>query len=754
MKVEGTPRFSISNTDVYRPQVGGGWPVIGFWAKNTFSPQGLRLWQKLFHHHACKSCAWGTSGFTNELGQPLQRCMKGLEAERGDIQKGIDRHFFSRHPLKELQLLSSYQAERLGRFSYPVILREGSDRYEPIEWNELYSITQKAFSHPAPQLASYSSGRSSNEAAFTLQLMMRTLGSENLADCSDLCHVPSTRAFGKMFGTNTSVVELKDLHKADCFVMIGSNAPANSPRLMNELKDLRARGGRILIINPVVEVGLVKFASPAELKSLVFGSDIASFYVQPNPGSDAALFLGIQKWLIEHQRVDYRYLETHAIGWESVVEHARSLDWQTITELCGVSIDEIALAAKMIADAERVIFGWSMGLTQHANGVENVMTVVNTALMTGNVAKEGAGCMPIRGHSNVQGFGSMGVTTNLKEPIRQALEKLLGRSLSHTPGYNTRRLIRACEAGKVSSLLCLGGNLYAANPDREQARQALNQVETIIYLSTKPNIGHFHGLAARQTIIVPVLARDEQTFVTTVESGNNFVRHNQPGSTHLDRRYVLSEIEFLTNLADLVLGSEPINWRRMRDPEYIRQLIATVIPGYGQIASIGSSKKDFTIEGRILHSGVFPTPTGKASMFVTHLPDLHAPSSKVMDAPAPDHAAPFVLITARSYSQHNTVVYKQGDEYRAMPHRNCLMMHPQDAARSKLQEHDRVVVQGQAGKLSEVEVIFGDIKQGSILMFYPETNAIIRPEEDPQSDIPAFKRNPVLVYSTKKLAAV
>lgn len=754
MNVEGTPKFSVNRKDVYRPQVGGGWPVIGYWAKNTFSPQGLRLWQKLFHHHACKSCSWGTTAFTNELGQPLQRCMKGLEAEKGDIQKGIDRDFFSRHPLEELQLLSSYQAERLGRFSYPVILRAGSDRYEPIEWRELYAIAQKAFEYPASQLASYSSGRSSNEAAFTLQLMMRTLGSENLADCSDLCHVPSTRALGRMFGTNTSVVELADLHKADCFVMIGSNAPANSPRLMNELKDLRARGGRILIINPVVEIGLVKFASPADLQSLVFGSDIASLYVQPNPGSDAALFLGIQKWLIEHQRVDYRYLKTHTVGWESVVQHARSLDWPTINEICGVSIDEIAMAAQMIADAERVIFGWSMGLTQHANGVDNVMTVVNTALLTGNVAKEGAGCMPIRGHSNVQGFGSMGVTSELKETIRQALEKLLGRSLSRTPGYNTRKLIRACDAGKVSSLLCLGGNLYAANPDREQARRALNRVETIIYLSTKPNIGHFHGLAANQTIIVPVLARDEQTFITTVESGNNFVRHNQPGSTHLDRSYVLSEIEFLTNLAAMVLGSEPINWRRMRAPEYIRQLIAMVIPGYGQIASIGSTGKDFTIEGRILHGGVFPTATGKATMFVTHLPELNVPSSDVMDATVPDHAQPFVLITVRSYSQHNTVVYKQGDEYRAMPHRNCLMMHPKDAAQSGLKEHDRVVVQGQAGKLSEVEVIFGDIKMGSILMFYPETNAIIRPEEDPQSDIPAFKRNPVLVYSSKEFATI
>jgi molybdopterin-dependent oxidoreductase alpha subunit len=735
---------SFSSTP--RPDVGGGWPVIGYWAENTFNPDGLQLWEKLFHEHACKSCAWGTKGFTNELGQPLQRCMKGLEAEKGDLQAGIASGFFAQHTIAQLQALDSYQAEKLGRLSYPVILRSGSKHYEPLSWEELYQIAHQAFQQPPERLASYSSGRSSNEAAFTLQLMMRTLGSENLADCSDLCHVPSTRAFGKMFGTNTSVVELKDLHKADCFVLIGSNAPANAPRLMNELKDLRARGGKILIINPVIEVGLVKFASPAELSSLVFGSDISSLYLQPHPGSDAALFLGIQKWLIEESRVDYDYLRTHTSDWEAVIAHVTSLNWQEIITLCGVSIGEIAAAARMIAGAERVIFAWAMGVTQHANGVSNVMAIANTALMTGNVAKEGAGCMPVRGHSNVQGFGSMGVTAELKETIRQALEKLLGRSLSRVPGYNTRKLIRACEAGQVSSLLCLGGNLYSANPDQQQARRALAKVETIIYLSTKPNLGHFHGLGASQTIIIPVLARDEHTYITTVESGNNYVRYNQPGTTHLDRRYVIPEIQFLTHLADSLLGQDPIHWQRMRDPEYIRQLIATVIPGYGQIATISQTLKDFTIEGRILYDGIFPTPTGKANMFVTPLPDLSLPAHHDVAVENTQKAKPFILITVRSYSQHNTVVYKQGDYYRGMPHRNCLLMHPEDAVQAGLAEHALVTVQGAVGRLSNVEVIFGKIKRGSILMFYPETNAIIHPQEDPQSDIPAYKRNPVLVY--------
>ncbi|HEY9641501.1 MAG TPA: FdhF/YdeP family oxidoreductase, partial [Coleofasciculaceae cyanobacterium] len=524
--------------DQNSPEIGGGLSIIEYWAEHTLAPQGPKLWKTLLHHSACLSCAWGTGGqkggFTNEEGEKLQRCMKSVEAITAEIMPPVANDFFARYSVAELQTLTSLEADRLGRLSYPVILRAGSTHYERISWDEIYQIAAAAFRKPRERVASYSSGRSSNEAAYLLQLMMRTLGSNNLADCSDLCHSPSTVGLKEVFGTSTSMVSLESLKHADCVVLIGANSPSNHPRLMNELIKLRDRGGKVIIVNPVVEVGLVKFGSPAfPIKSLIPGSDIASLYLQLIPGSDTALFVGIQKALLEKGLAKLEFLQAHAENWEAVIAHAEATPWEVITETCGVSQVEIEAAALIIARAKGAVFAWAMGATQHDNSVDNIYSIANTAIMSGNVGREGAGTMPIRGHSNVQGFGSMGVTTKLKQEIKQALETLLGRSLDLPEGYDTRALIEAADEHQVDSLLCLGGNLYGAQPDLTQAKRALGHIETIIYLATKPNLGHFHGLAKHNTLIIPVLNRFENPHKTTTESGNNFVRLNDEGTTHL-----------------------------------------------------------------------------------------------------------------------------------------------------------------------------------------------------------------------------
>jgi molybdopterin-dependent oxidoreductase alpha subunit len=323
--------------------------------------------------------------------------MKSVEAISAEIQPPVPTHFFAQHSSSELQQLTSYEADRLGRLSFPVILRAGKSHYERISWAEIYEIAAAAFRKPPERVASYSSGRSSNEAAYLLQLMMRTLGSNNLADCSDLCHAPSTFGLKQMFGTNTSIVSLEGLKQADCVVLAGANSSYNHPRLMNELIKLRDRGGRIIVINPVIEIGLVKFGSPAfPVKSLLTGSEIASLYLQPFPGSDVALFVGIQKALLEKGMIDQPFLQAYTEGWEAIVEQTRSTDWETITATCGVSQAEIEAAAEIIGTSQRVVFGWAMGITQHENGVDNVYSIANTALMTGNAGKEGAGVMPAK----------------------------------------------------------------------------------------------------------------------------------------------------------------------------------------------------------------------------------------------------------------------------------------------------------------------------------------------------------------------
>lgn len=746
-----TPPFSETNDAM--PRIGGGPSVIEYWAEHTLSPEGPKLWQTLLHKSACLSCSWGTGGqkggFTNEDGEKLQRCMKSVESISAEIKPGIPMQFFEQQSVEQLQQLTSMAADRLGRLSFPMVLRAGRSHYERIAWDDIYQIAEAAFRRPPERVASYSSGRASNEAAYVLQLLMRSLGSNNLADCSDLCHAPSTTALNQMFGTRTSIVSLESLKQADCVVLTGGNPSYNQPRFMNELIKLRDRGGRVIVINPIMEIGLVKFGSPAfPVKSLIPGSEIASLYLQPIPGSDTALFVGIQKALLEQNFVQFDFLQAHTEGWEAVVEQARSTDWETITGTCGVSQREIEAAATIIGTSNGVVFGWGMGITQHVNSVDNVFAIANTALLSGHVGKAGAGVMPIRGHSNVQGFGSMGVTVKLKQEIQQALEKLLDRPLSKVQGYHTRDLIEAADAGKVDTLVCVGGNLYGANPDSTQAKRALGQIETIIYFATKPNLGHFHGLAKQTTIVIPVFNRFEQPYQVTTESGNNFVRLSDAGQTHLKNADLTTEVAFLTELAHRLHGETPVNWQQLQNPKYIRQLIAQTIPGYEKIGTIDETQEEFTISGRIITEPKFPTPSGKAAMFATPLPALNLPSPQELGVPEAAAGVVVALITARSYSQHNTVVYKLGDKYRGMPHRNCILMNRLDAASAGLAAHQRVTVQADAGKLEDVEVIIGPVRQGAALMFYPEVNAIFKARTETRSGTPAFKRVPAVVYAS------
>ena len=745
------PTSQFEQQQENEPDMGGGLSVIEYWAKHTLSPEGAKLWSTLSHKSACLSCAWGTGGqkggWTNEEGEKLQRCMKSVEAISAEVQPPIASEFFERQSLKDLEKLTSLEADKLGRWSFPVILRRGNSHYQKIDWSKIYQLAEAGMSKSPARVASYSSGRSSNEAAFLLQLMMRALGSNNLADCSDLCHAPSTVGLKQVFGTGTSTVSLKGLKQADCVVIAGSNAAYNHPRLMNELIKLRDRGGKVIAINPIMETGLVKFASPAFLDSLLTGSEIASLYLQPIPGSDTALFVGIQKALDDRNLIKTEFLATYTEDWEQAIALARNTDWETITATCGVSQREIEVAAEMISQSSKVVFAWAMGITQQANGVDNVYSIANTALMTGNVGREGTGVMPIRGHSNVQGFGSMGVTVRLKKEIQSALEKLLQRPLSKVQGYDTHALIEAADAGKVDTLICVGGNLYAANPDSNKVKRALGKIETIIYLATKPNLGHFHGLAKHNTIIVPVLNRFENPHKTTVESGNNFVRLNDAGKTHLKKADLIAEVDFLTEVAHRLHGTEPVDWRKLQDTKYVRQLIAQTIPGYDKIGAIDATEQEFTIAGRILTSPKFPTPSGKAKLQVTPLPNLTLPTAADFGVNNHDNGIVLALMTGRSYSQHNTVVYKTVDKYRGIPHRHCILMNRYDAEGAGLAEHQRVTVKGNASHLDNIEIIYGAVRSGAALMFYPEVNVIFNAPVDERCGTPAFKRVPVFVYA-------
>jgi len=717
-----------------KTRAGGGWPAILYALEKAMEVGPWRLWKKMSSRNACKTCAVGMGGqlggMVNETGHFPEVCKKSLQAQAADMKAAILPEFFDEHDLDSLIALTPKQCEDAGRLTFPLMLAPGASHFQPVNWQAALEIAAGALRAADPkQTAFYSSGRSSNEAGFLLQSFARVYGTNNVMNCSFFCHQASGVALKMALGSGTATVQLEDLAKADLVFMCGSNPASNHPRVMTLLADLRERGGQVIVVNPVREPGLETFHIPSQLKSLIFGSRIASLYVQPYAGGDVAFFVGVLKALIECGKVNQEFLDAHTTGADPVLAEARAASWEAIESCGGVLRAQIEEVAAMLAGSRSTVFCWAMGLTQHENGVDNVLALCNLALASGQVGREGAGMLPMRGHSNVQGVGSIGVTPQLQEAARLALERVYGRQLPTQPGYDTYAMVEAAEAGKIDVLIALGGNLWGSNPDSERASRALQSIKTTVYLSTKLNPGHFQG-RGQTTLILPVLARDEEPQATTQESMFNFVRLSEGGEANL-RGNMRAESEIICDLATLVLGKVPVDWSRMRSHREIRRLISEVVPGWQEIAQIDDTKREFTIQGRILHSPKFNTDDGRARMYVTPLP--------------PAKTDVLRLITLRSEGQFNTVVYEEPDLYRGIPHRHCILVSGEDATRLEIADGQRVTVRGEAGTLQNIEVVLGKIRPGVVAMFYPESNLLIKGHPDKRSKTPAFKSAPVWI---------
>ncbi|MFN8655517.1 MAG: FdhF/YdeP family oxidoreductase [Candidatus Obscuribacterales bacterium] len=717
-----------------KTRFGGGFPAIFYTFSKALEVGPLRLWRKMRSRNACKTCAVGMGGqlggMVNEERHFPEVCKKSLQAQVADMVGALPADYFERNSLEHLLRLTPKQAEDAGRLSYPVVLSADATHFKPIEWNSALDYIAAALKQTEPRRAAfYASGRSSNEAAFLLQSFARVYGTNNVMNCSFYCHQASGVALKMAVGSGTATVELEDLDRCDLVVLLGANPASNHPRLMTKLCELRERGGQVIVVNPLREPGLERFHVPSRVKSLLLGTPISSLYIQPLAGGDVALLVGVLKRLVELEAVDRDFLQAHCLGFDEVLSDAETVTWEEIVTGSGVTRDQIQLMAEMIAGSKAAIFAWAMGLTHHTSGVENVLAVTNIALATGNVGRPGAGLLPIRGHSNVQGVGTVGVTPALQDAVRLALEKIYGSRIDTEPGYDTFHLIEAAKAGKVDTLICLGGNLWGSNPDSQWAEAALAQIECIVYLSTKLNPGHFHG-KGKTTIILPVLARDEEPQATTQESMFNFVRLSDGGEANV-KGTMFAESQVMVELAHRVLGDTPFNWRDLSDHEKVRQLIAKTIPGLEEISTIGNTKKEFAIPGRVMHKGVFATADGRARLERTPLPKLEVPDDALL------------LITLRSEGQFNTIVYEEHDFYRGVPHRFCILVSSEDAARLKMNDGDRITVRGEAGSLPDIEVVIGGMRPGVVAMYYPEANVLIKGNIDPRSRTPAFKSAPV-----------
>lgn len=710
---------------------GGGWKAILYTFRMANRVGWLPLWRAMRSKNACKTCALGMGGqmggMVNEGGHFPEVCKKSLQAMASDMQNRITPEFFARYSIPQLRTLTPRELEYCGRLVDPIYAGPGDSHYRVISWDEALDRLTKKLRVSGPEHSFfYASGRSSNEAGFLFQLFARLFGTNYVNNCSFYCHQASGVGLTSSLGTSTATVQLDDVEHCDLYLLIGGNPASNHPRLLRSLMTVRRRGGNVIVVNPVKELGLVNFRVPSDPWSLMFGTRIASHYVQPHIGGDLALLTGVAKLVLERAGEDRPFIENHTDGFAEFKRQVESAEWSDIEASSGVGRDQISQIAEMYMTAKNVVIGWTMGITHHLHGVENVQMIANLALLRGMIGRPNAGLMPIRGHSNVQGVGSVGVTPQLKQNILARFEKRLGVELPKSPGLDTMACMDAADGGQMQSALCLGGNLYGSNPDSKFAARALAKLDLVAYLTTTLNTGHAWG-TARETLVLPVLPRDEEPQPTTQESMFSYVRLSDGGAA----RYPgpRSEVSVLAEIGRRVLGNDgPVNWSDLQSHQRVRALIADLIPGFEPLADIDRTRGEFHIAGRHLNVAQFPTASGKARFQAVPLPAL------------PDrNGSQLRLMTVRSEGQFNTVVYEEEDIYRAQDRRDVILISREDMQRLGLETDQRVTVRNAVGELRHQLVRPFDIRAGNALMYYPEANVLVPRDVDPQSKTPAFK---------------
>ncbi|MBI1251279.1 MAG: FdhF/YdeP family oxidoreductase [Alphaproteobacteria bacterium] len=711
----------------------GGGPKKILYTLQTAARMGVGNAAKaLTSKNACKACAYGmggqNGGMTNEAGEFPSICNKSVQAQSSDVRGAIPLEVL-RHPLADFRELDGHELERLGRLGAPIFKARGADRFDVVEWDWAYAHAARRFAETPPSRAFfYSSGRSSNEAGFVLQLLARAYGANNVNNCSYYCHQATSVALGGTIGTGTATVELDDLDACDLIFVIGANPSSNHPRFIHKLKACRDRGGAVIVINPAKEAGLVRFAIPKSPASLLRGGDwIASEYVQPRIGGDIALFKGIAKHILDAGKEDSDFITAHCAGFAAYREDVAQTPWSEIEAKSGVGRNEIERIGAVYARARNAVFAWGMGMTHHTHGCDNVEAIANLSLLRGQIGRPGAGLLPLRGHSNVQGIGTIGVKPVLAEDILARMETAFSVTLPRTPGLDTMGGMQAAARGEIDAALMMGGNLLEANPNRAWAERALNRIGFKVFLTTTLNAGHVHGIDDGETLILPVTARDEEWQPTTQESMFNYVRLSDGGIRRLEG--VRPEVVILTEIARRLLPDSAIDFPRFQLHKTIREAIAAIVPGMEDLADIDVAKREFHIRGRILHTPRFNTPDGKAHFVVHAMPRFDDDT--------------LMLTTVRSEGQFNTIVYERTDSYRGGADRWSVMANSDDLAAHGLRDGDKASLISDHGRMENVTVRAFDIARGAVMAYFPEANALTGTHVDPRSKTPAFKSTPV-----------
>ena len=729
--------------------VAAGPPSVGSAVRHAVGQMGvfrsLKVLGKLNQHDGfdCPGCAWPDP----DERSAAEYCENGVKAVAEEAtKKRLTPAFFREWTVEMLSKKSDYWLGKQGRLTHPMVLRRDSNQYQPIEWKEAFRLIAahlNALETPDEALF-YTSGRTSNEAAFLYQLFVRLYGTNNLPDCSNMCHESSGMGLKEVIGVGKGTVTLEDFEQTELIFIVGQNPGTNHPRMLSTLEKAKQKGAKIIHVNPLPEAGLVRFRHPQKVSGWIGkGTALADVFAQVRINGDVAFFKGIMKHLLheEAQRprqvLARQFIKKKTLGLRGFGEDLLRESWEVIVEESGISKEQIIRIAEMVIESEKIIVCWAMGLTQHKNAISNIQSIVNLLLMKGCIGKPGAGVCPVRGHSNVQGDRTVGITHRPSEDFLKRLGKAFRFEPPREDGYDTVEAIKAMHEGKAKVFFAMGGNFLSATPDTDYTARALQNCRLTVQVSTKLNRSHL--VTGEEALILPCLGRTERD---KQAGGEQFVSvENSMGIVHASKGVLapvsedlLSEPAIVARLAEATLGRDnPVDWDALvADYDRIRDVIAAVVPGFEGYNQRVRSDIGFYLPNAA-RDGFFNTSTGKASFTIHPIPRHRLAEGQ------------FLMMTIRSHDQYNTTIYGLDDRYRGVKGvRRVIFMNPEDAREAGFKEGDIVDLishfNGEERTARRFVVVPYNLPRRCTATYFPEANALVPVDHTAdRSNTPASK---------------
>ncbi len=714
-------------------QYGVGIPSIKVALQHTFKEMGVvKSLRTLSHMNQkegfdCPGCAWPDPEKPSKLGEYCENGAKALAEEATHMR--VDEDFFAKHSVEEISQWTDYKIGKSGRLTQPMVLLPGEVHYKPISWEDAFELTAKELQklNSPDDGIFYTSGRSSNEAAFLYGLFIRAFGTNNMPDCSNMCHESSGVALSETLGIGKGSVKLEDFDKAEVVIVMGQNPGTNHPRMLSALQKCKENGGKVISINPLEEAGLLKFKNPQEATGILSGTTLTDIYLQVRLNEDVALLKLLMKKLVTLEKeqggiFDYNFIKTYTQGHEQVLESLEQYSEEELLHRSGISEKLINQTVNLLAQKSKIIICWAMGLTQHKNGVENIKECVNLLLLKGSLGKPGAGTCPVRGHSNVQGDRTVGIMHHVSKELNTALESTFGFAPPAKEGLDTVHAIKAMhdEEGKV--FIALGGNFVSAASDTNYTAKALQNCSLTVQISTKLNRSHV--VTGKTALILPTLGRSEkdvkngQQRFLTVENSMGKV-HRTKGMLKPSSNTLKSEPEIVAGIANAYFnGNHSVNWKSLgADYELIREKITAVLKGFTDL-STKSKGVGFYLPNNVRDLDFSKLPNQKAQFSVCGLPQHNLKENE------------FLLMTIRSHDQFNTTIYGLNDRYRGIYNeRRVVLMNKTDMKKLGLQNLSVVDIisnyDNTERRAQKFLVIPYKIPEGNLAAYFPETNVLV-----------------------------